>query len=428
MNKAQANQFLPQTVAALRRMQVKVDRLDGSLVERDIAARKQEAQIGFEFAKLIDRIEAALKATGSNLNLDQWCKQKIGSDISTMRRRKRLYRYWKEYEAKRRKLGSCGQTGLLFALSLVSEEPAENATNRQGLPVRSPSKTSISGKTDAVDTSRCQFITGDALVELRKIEAQSVNVIITSPPYWPTKRVYGGKGVGFEKTASDYISNLILIFREARRVLRQDGIVWIVIDDSYHEGDLLFIPSRLAMAMQDDGWICRSEIIWNKDAAGRPEPVKDRVTKNHEKVLMFTKQRRYFYDQDPIREPLIQQYSVPGRQKAGLMRKDGHRAERVWPNPMGRNSGSVWTIMPSSYRGTHGAVMPEELARRCIMVSCSENSLVLDMFGGAGTTALVALQLGHRAISIEINPAYIKEAEQRIATELDAAEDMVAAE
>jgi len=242
--------------------------------------------------------------------------------------------------------------------------------------------------------------------------------IVTSPPYWPPKRVYNGKGIGFEKTLSEYIASVVAVFEQARRVLRDDGVLWVIIDNSYENGDLLLIPARLTLAMQDAGWICRSEIIWNKDAAGRPEPVIDRVTKNHEKVLMFTKQRRYFYDPDPIREPLIQAYSVPGRQKAGLMRKDSHRADRVWSNPMGRNAGSEWTIMPSFYRGTQGAVMPEELARRCILVSCPENDLVLDYFGGAGTTAMAALRLGHRAISIDINPEYAKEARRRIKAEL----------
>ena len=141
MKAAEANQFLPHTAAALRRMQVKVDRLDGSLVQQDIAARRQEALIGHEFAIKYDRIEAALKATGSNLNLDQWCKQHCGCDISTMRRRKRLHKHWKDYEAKRLALGPCGQTGLIFALSLVSEEAAATAMNRQALPVRSLSRT-----------------------------------------------------------------------------------------------------------------------------------------------------------------------------------------------------------------------------------------------------------------------------------------------
>jgi DNA modification methylase len=420
MNTLRANQFLSQTAASLRRMQSKLARLDGNLVEQDIAARRQEAEIGFEFARRFDRIEASLKFIGSNLTSDRWCKQHCGCDISTMRRRKRLYKQWKEYQAKRHELGSCGQTGLLFALSLVSEEARTIAMNRHRLPVRSLCRTikGSSPKTSLArfDTARSQFITGNALTELPKLKEKSVNVIVTSPPYWPTKRAYGGNGIGFEKSLPDYIGSLCAVFNQARRVLRDDGVLWIVIDDSYDDGNLMFIPARLAMALQQTGWICRSEIIWNKDAAGRPENVTDRVTKNHEKVLVFTKQRRYLYDQDLIRMPLAAKYSSPANLKEGLMRNDSER-KRVWSNPMGRNAGSVWTIMPSGYRGNHGATMPEELARRCILVSCPENGLVLDPFGGAGTTALVALQLGHGAISIDINPVYMK-ARQRVVTEL----------
>src|SRR4051794_8283780 len=135
MSTAKANQFLTTTAASMRRMQIKLVRLDGNLVEQDIAARRQEAEIGFEFAKQVDRIEVSLKAIGSNLRLDQWCKHHCGCDISTMRRRKRLHKHWKEYETKRRELGSCGQAGLLFALSLVSDEPHAIATNRQAMPV-----------------------------------------------------------------------------------------------------------------------------------------------------------------------------------------------------------------------------------------------------------------------------------------------------
>src|ERR1700722_18747932 len=154
MSTAKAPQFLSQTALSFHRMQTKLVRLDGSLVEQDIVARRQEAEIGFEFAKLVDRIEASLNAVRSNLRLDQWCKQHCGCDISTMRRRKRLYKQWKEYETKRRELGSSGQTGLLFALSLVSEETHAIAMNRQRLPVRSPVRTVA----PHFDTSRCQFI------------------------------------------------------------------------------------------------------------------------------------------------------------------------------------------------------------------------------------------------------------------------------
>jgi site-specific DNA-methyltransferase (cytosine-N4-specific) len=333
-----------------------------------------------------------------------------------MRRRKRLYRNWQEFEAKRRELGACGQTGLMFAASLIQEQSATVAMIGREASVQSVTRTK---HLPTFDGSRCRFITGNALTELPKLPAKSVNVIVTSPPFWPAKRAYGGKGIGFEKTLDHYLQNLVGIFHEAHRVLRDDGTLWLSIDDSYQNGDLLFIPSKLGMAMQGDGWICRSEIIWNKKGGGRPDSVGNRPIKDHEKVLMFTKRRNgYHYDGDPIRVPLIRPYSTAGRKKPGLYRRDYDRTERVWSNPMGRSGGSVWEITPANYRGGHAATMPPELVRRCLLVSCPENCLVLDCFGGAGTTGLVALQLGHRAISIELNPAYTEEARRRITREL----------
>jgi len=132
---------------------------------------------------------------------------------------------------------------------------------------------------------------------------------------------------------------------------------------------------------------------------------------------MFTKRRTgYHYDADPIRIPLVRPMLIPARKRPFINIGEPPRTERVWNNPMGRNSGSVWTIEPANhYFGGHTATMPEELVRKCLRVSCPENGLVLDCFSGAGTTALVATDLGHRAISIDINPAYTKEARQRLA-------------
>jgi DNA modification methylase len=279
------------------------------------------------------------------------------------------------------------------------------------------------GKSSAPSSaiSGCIFVTGDALIELPKITAKSVNVVITSPPYWPAKRAYGGQGIGFEPTLTDYIENLVAVFRATKRLLRDDGVLWLSIDDSYQDGRLLFIPARLALAMQDDGWICRAEVVWSKKGGGRPDSVSNRPIKDIEKVLMLTKRRNgYHYDGDPIRIPLKYPYSVPGRKKLGTYRRDYDRTERIWSNPMGRSSGSVWEIAPSSFQGVHTATMPEELVRRCLLISCPENGLVLDPFGGAGTTALVALKLGHRAILIEINGAYVAEAKARIVREFGA--------
>jgi len=175
--------------------------------------------------------------------------------------------------------------------------------------------------------------------------ARSVIVIVCSPPYWPPKRAYGkDRALGFEETLPDYIRDLVAIFREARRVLRDDGGLWVVIDDAYMHrrtlygqpenygrrsklglatqmgintqsnaedrlfGNLMFIPERLAMSMQDDGWLCRSEIIWDKGPEGRKESVSNRPRRNFEKVLMFTKSADYVFDLDPIREPLAARF------------------------------------------------------------------------------------------------------------------------
>ena len=180
-------------------------------------------------------------------------------------------------------------------------------------------------------------------------------------------------------------------------------------------GNLLMIPARLAMALQDSGWILRHDVVWDKGSV-RPEAVTDRVTRTHEFVYMFAKNRRYFYDQDPLRIPVVSPYSKRGRDKPGLIRRDENRRDlQVISNPLGRNVGSVWSIQRGNYRGKHPATFPPELARRMIVSSCDEKSVVLDVFGGSGTTALVALQLGHRAITIDINSDYTSEARERLA-------------
>ena len=141
-----------------------------------------------------------------------------------MRRRVQLAKGWTQYESARRDAGNNGQYGLVYGLSLlIRAEPTGPGTKSHRLPSRSYNAT------NRLDTTRCEFITGDALTELRKMSSATVNVVICSPPYWPVKRWYGGKGVGFEPTLTEYIANLVAVFREARRVLRNDGVIWIVI-------------------------------------------------------------------------------------------------------------------------------------------------------------------------------------------------------
>jgi site-specific DNA-methyltransferase (adenine-specific) len=296
-----------------------------------------------------------------------------------------------------------------------------------------------------------EFATDDALVALRRMAANSVQTIITSPPFWPLRRSFGGKGLGFEQTFAEYLAKLMAIMTECKRVLRPNGTLWVEFEDAYSHGggqwrpdasiawrpkktmcgqrlpstaslrpakSLMMIPALIALAMMDDGWLLRQHIVWDKGFA-RPDSAKDRATKTFSEIFMFTKSARYQYDGDPLREPSApgRLSSLPGRQKLGLMRRDANRDIRVWNNPLGRNAGTVWRVNVATYRGDHTAIMPTKLVARMVLASCAhEDDIVLDPFGGAGTLAMVALQLGFRAISIDIHEPYTDEARQRLTT------------
>ena len=339
--------FLERVAAELRREIAAINKLDCALVERDIVARRREASLGRRWAGMRARIQKELERQG--VSEADWCKRELDCDIRTMRRRVQLARGWSQYESARRDAGSDGQFGLVYGLSLISAEPTARAMNghRSGhrLSVRSTADT----MTGSSDTSRCQFITGDALVELRKLKSGTVNTIITSPAYWPIKRTYGGSGIGYEATVTEYLGNIVEVMHDAKRVLKDTGTLWIVVGDSYSRptkfwtpvtqtvrrpaatknnmtgririqggdrptGSLLMIPSRLAIALQDDGWILRQAIVWDK-IWKRPETVKDRATQTYEMVYMFVKKSEYFYDQDALRVPSVSSYGTPWQTK-----------------------------------------------------------------------------------------------------------------
>ena len=434
-----SDRYLAHIVIEIRRELAIASMLDVRQVEMDIAARRREANVGKRWALQRGRIQKELSKLGTSEN--DWIKQALGSSLTTMRLYRQLARDWPSYETARRAAGATGQSGLRYGLSLIADKSATNSRSA-GVGLRLE-------MTGTLDTSRCTFITGDALIELRKLPPKSVNVVCTSPPYWPLKRAYGGKGIGYEDTATEYIANVVAIFREARRVLTDGGVLWVVIGDSYSSfggrysvesyfetqvnpqmarmpvgqrlqkgdrppGSLLLIPARLALAMQDDGWILRQEIIWDKGFA-RPESVQNRVTRTHETAFMFTKQaREYFYDQDAVRVPMVRPYSIVGKQKPGVVRRDLNRDYRVLNNPMGRNAGSVWRSNAVRYPGGHTAPLPIELVRWMLLASCDDNAVVCDPFGGAGSVALVALQLGYRAITIDLYKKYTQEAIERL--------------
>jgi DNA modification methylase len=274
---------------------------------------------------------------------------------------------------------------------------------------------------------------------------------VTSPPYWGL-RDYGHDGqIGLESTPEAYVARMVEVFREVRRVLRDDGTLWVNLGDSYfgtgrgpthptgfHGGDngtsfptkgvyshstlkgkdLCGIPWRVAFALQADGWWLRQDIIWHKPNP-MPESVRDRCTKAHEYVFLLTKSERYFYDAEAVSEAAS--YIPTGTKtvhlrkapKESTLRNDDYG--RTWERTPTRNRRSVWTITTKPYSGAHFAVMPPDLVEPCIKAGCPEGGTVLDPFAGSGTTLAVAAELGRSGIGCELNPEYIELAEQRIA-------------
>jgi len=263
--------------------------------------------------------------------------------------------------------------------------------------------------------------TGDSLTVLQTLPAASAQCCVTSPPYWGL-RDYGHDGqIGLEETPDQYVARLVAVFAEVRRVLADDGVLWLNLGDSYGSGkQLVGIPWRVAFALQADGWYLRSDTIWHKPNP-MPESVRDRPTKAHEYVFLLSKSARYFYDQDAIKENAIYAGASSARKKAGLLEQAAD-PQRFRTRPTGktcgyperRNARSVWTIPTQPYSGAHFAVMPPALADRCIKSGSRVGDTVLDPFSGAGTTGMVARRLRRQYVGIELNPEFADMARRRI--------------
>ncbi len=249
---------------------------------------------------------------------------------------------------------------------------------------------------------------GDAATVLATLPDGSADCIVTSPPYLGL-RDYGVAGqIGAESSPAEYVAALVAVFREARRVLVDDGTLWLNLGDSYDSAkNLLGIPWRVAFALQDDGWILRNDIIWHKSNA-MPESVTDRLSNHHEHLFMLSKSQRYWFDLDPIREP---HESTPDRAGGTALR--GQKAIRPsGPNSGaysegGRNPGDVWTIASQPFGEAHFATMPPALAERCVRAGCKPGGTVLDPFSGSGTTGLAAARHGRRYVGIDLNREYL---------------------
>jgi DNA modification methylase len=322
---------------------------------------------------------------------------------------------------------------------------------------------------------------GDCLELLRDLPDESINCVVTSPPYWGL-RSYLSDGheskhleLGSERTYQEYVANMVDVFRDVRRVLCADGTLWLNLGDCYatgagavgecpgggvqgdrwtgnrgdrpgspkHSGgamgpttqpnrlpqpglkpkDLVGIPWRVAFALQDDGWYLRSEIIWHKPNP-MPESVTDRPTKSHEQLFLLTKSDRYFYDQDAIREP----HAEDSIARVGRGRSDDHKWADGGPgnqtlakdiskarHPQGRNRRTVWTIPTEPTPDAHFATYPRKLVEPCILAGCPAGGIVLDPFGGSGTTGRVSEDLGRQWLLFDLSPEYAKIAKRKTA-------------
>lgn len=295
------------------------------------------------------------------------------------------------------------------------------------------------------------ILTGDACERLAELPAESVHCVVTSPPYWGL-RDYGVAGqIGLESSFDEWLSGMVRVFSEVRRVLRDDGTLWLNIGDAYaattkgsggasdkqlsnvgsfHNGnqrlthglkpkDLLMMPARLALALQADGWWLRSEIVWAKPNP-MPESVTDRPTSAHEKIYLLAKSARYFYDAEAVRENRQGNTHSRGIKRNPPIDSAG-QGHKDWVSYMtkdddltARNLRNVWNIATAPFPEAHFATFPPALVEPCVKAGCPEGGTVLDPFGGSGTTGLVADRLGRDAILIELNPEYAAMARNRI--------------
>ena len=288
---------------------------------------------------------------------------------------------------------------------------------------------------------------GDALETLRGMSDESVNCVVTSPPYYGL-RDYGVPGqYGTEASPAEYVETMRQVFAEVRRVLAKDGTLWLNLGDSYYSGkgeptqpdlknvarrpgkrvlaghsfglarkNLLGMPWRVALALQDDGWVLRNDVIWHKPNA-MPESIGDRLASRHEHVFLFARSACYWFDLDAIRVPHAastiaashrarRPYTAPGQKPNTKSRPTGE---------MGANPGDLWDINTRPYPEAHFATMPIELPIRCIKAGCKPGGTVLDPFSGSGTTGEASRRLGRRYVGIDLNPAYHDLAVKRFA-------------
>lgn len=318
---------------------------------------------------------------------------------------------------------------------------------------------------------------GNCLDLLQRMGDKSVQTCITSPPYFGLRDYGHADQIGAEPTPDEFVATLVRVFREVRRVLRDDGTLWLNLGDSYaraggwsdnhglskdangnvskrgesgravsgftgevsvsqklvpglKQKDLIGIPWRVAFALQADGWLLRQDIIWQKPNP-MPESVTDRCTKAHEYIFLLAKSQKYYFDAAAIKEPAVKKpqrmQADPETARAKSVGPHARGAEgfnhqyadpeRVWASDGLRNRRSVWTVTTRGFKGAHFATFPEALIEPCVLAGAPVGGVVLDPFMGAGTTGLVARKNGRNWIGCELNPDYAEMAMERIYSE-----------
>ncbi|OBQ27494.1 MAG: DNA methylase [Aphanizomenon flos-aquae MDT14a] len=273
------------------------------------------------------------------------------------------------------------------------------------------------------------MINAEVSEALKKLPNNIVQTIITSPPYYDQRDYHTDEQIGNEESPEQYINRLIEVFDQAKRVLKEDGTLWLNLGDKYIDGNLAGLPWKLALSLKERGWILRSDIIWYKPNA-MPSSVKNRPTTDHEYIFLFAKSSKYYYDADSIREPHVT-FSEKSKMKGGRnhlgkaggtpeLGKNGGNSnlhKGRWDqafHPKGRNKRTVWEVPLSKFRDAHFAVFPEQLIEPCILAGSPEGGIILDPFFGAGTVGLVSINKGRKFIGIDINHQYCEIAAKRI--------------
>lgn len=252
---------------------------------------------------------------------------------------------------------------------------------------------------------------------MKTLPAATFYCCVTSPPYYNLRNYQMAEQIGHEASPDAYILCLVSVFAEVRRLLHDQGTLWLNMGDCYIDKQRQLMPARIALALQQDGWLLRDEIIWHKPRT-TPAPVKDRTVAAHEFIYMFAKTQHYHYDYLAIEEPAkyagqVKDFTAGTQKNVGNVTKaPGSVARRIVVRDT-RRKRSVWSVSPAPFKGAHFATFPPHLIEPCILAGCPINEAVLDPFGGSGTTAMVAQRLGRRATLIELNPAYVAIAEQR---------------